>query len=52
MPESEIHRLEGSKKEKGGLIIKKKKKDDELFKKPSGSILGLQKLAETKKTTK
>jgi len=49
MPESEIHRLEGSKKEKGGLIIKKKKKDDELFKKPSGSILGLQKLAETKR---
>ncbi|XP_057291109.1 pre-mRNA-splicing factor ATP-dependent RNA helicase PRP16-like [Hydractinia symbiolongicarpus] len=44
-------RLEGSDGGEGGLVIKKKKSstDDHVFKKPIGSVLGLQKLAEQKR---
>ncbi|XP_065674723.1 pre-mRNA-splicing factor ATP-dependent RNA helicase PRP16 isoform X2 [Hydra vulgaris] len=42
------HRLEGIDCTEGGLIIKKKNNDNE-FKKPTCSVLGLQKLAEEKR---
>ena len=48
------HRLAGSSNEAGGLIIKKKQdpnrdKSDETFKRPSGSLLGLDVLARRKR---
>ena len=42
------HRLEGSDSAQGGLVIKKKLKEDE-FKKPTCSVLGLQRLAQEKR---
>ena len=49
-----LHRLAGSGNESGGLFIKKKqdsagKKSDDTFKRPSGSILGLDILARRKR---
>ncbi len=52
------HRLAGSGDESGGLIIKKKQdqtrdsKSDETFKRPSGSLLGLDVLARRKRAEK
>lgn len=48
------HRLEGSSGEHGGLIVKNKQgnisgSDDDVFKKPSTSLLGLDRLAKRKK---
>ena len=52
--ESSSHRLAGSGNEAGGLIIKKKQdstrhKSDDSFKRPSGSLLGLDVLARRKR---
>lgn len=46
--EDDVYRLEGSQNEPGGLIIRKKTSDqsDHAFKKPQGSVFGLDKLAQ------
>ena len=52
---TQIDHLEGSSNERGGLIIKKKTpcdNDDFVFKKPKVSLLGLDKLAQSKQIEK